>query len=116
MSTDPRSGTPAGPPFVTRRSLLSFSTIATLAFVAYGQLYQASNSGAGRLGMFAAGAFGVALVLGVIAWVGGMRLAGRSGSLLWLFVVALTPPLGSLAYALWGPNAPAPPPPGARGR
>jgi hypothetical protein len=102
----------AAQPFITRRSLLGFSALATAAFVAYGQLYQASNSGAGRLGMAAAGAFGIALVVGVVAWVGGIRMAGRSGSLLWLFVVALTPPFGSLAYSLWGPPMPPPPPPG----
>jgi len=106
------------PPFITRRSLLGFSVIATAALFAYGQLYDASNAGAGRLGMAAAGALGVALVIGVVAWIGGMRLAGRSGSLLWLFVVALVPPFGSLAYSLWGPagsagtpGAPGSPPP-----
>jgi hypothetical protein len=112
---DPIPPKPAsGPPFITRRSLLGFSAIATAAFVAYGQLYDASNSGAGRLGMAAAGAFGIALVVGLIAWIGGIRLAGRSGSMLWLFVVALTPPFGSLAYSLWGPAA-APSGPGPGG-
>ncbi len=101
---DPTSpGDNAGQPFITRRSLLGFSALATAAFFAYGQLYEASNSGAGRLGMAAAGAFGIALVLGVVAWLGGIRMAGRSGSLLWLFIVALMPPFGSLAYSLWGP-------------
>ena len=100
-----------GPPFITRRSLLTFSAIATAAFIAYGELYDASNSGAGRLGVAAAGTFGIALVLGVIAWVGGIRLAGRSGSLLWLAVVALAPPFGSLAYSIWGPASSALPPP-----
>jgi hypothetical protein len=103
-------------PFITRRSLLVFSAVATVSFIAYGQLYDASNSGAGRLGMAAAGTFGVAAVLGLIAWLGGIRLAGRSGSLLWLFVVAFTPPFGSLAYSLWGPAhvPPKPPRPGLR--
>lgn len=99
-----------GPPFITRRSLLGFSVIATAALFAYGQLYDASNSGAGRLGMAAAAAAGVAVVIGVVSWVGGMRLAGRSGSMLWLFVVALMPPFGSLAYSLWGPSGPVAPP------
>jgi hypothetical protein len=112
MSDDPRSAGTAAAPFITRRSLLAFSAIATLAFLAYNGLYEASDSGAGRLGMAAAGAFGIALVLGVIAWLGGIRLAGRSGSLLWLFVVALTPPFGSLAYSIWGPATIPPSPPG----
>jgi len=116
MPDTPTPGRAAGPPFITRRSLLVFSAVATLAFVAYGQLYDASNSGAGRLGVAAAGTFGIAAVLGLIAWVGGIRLAGRSGSLLWLFVVAFTPPFGSLAYSLWGPAQvpPTPPRPGMR--
>lgn len=121
MPDDPRAGPSTGQtaPFITRRSLLGFSAIATVSFLAYGQLYQASNSGAGRLGMMAAGAFGIAMVLGAVAWVGGIRLAGRSGSLLWLFIVALMPPFGSLAYSLWGPAVAVPPqgpprPPGAR--
>jgi hypothetical protein len=101
-------------PFITRRSLLWFSAVATAAFVAYSQLYDASSRGAGTLGMAAAGAFGVAMVVGAIAWFGGIRLAGRSGSFLWLLVVAVTPVVGSLCYALWGPAALAPPPPGAR--
>ena len=118
MPDDRRAGAPTGQhaPFLTRRSLLGFSALAAAAFVAYGQLYEASNSGAGRLGMAAAGAFGIALVLGIIAWVGGIRMAGRSGSMLWLFVVALTPPFGSLAYSLWGPSGPPPAPPGVTRR
>ena len=109
----------AGTPFITRRSLFGFSAVAAAALVAYEELYPASNSGAGRMGVAAAGAFGIAMVVGIVAWIGGMRLAGRSGSLLWLFIVALMPPFGSLAYSLWGPAGPAsapprPPRPGAR--
>lgn len=115
MPDSPPPGAAAGPPFITRRSLLVLSALATVAFFAYGQLYDASNSGAGRLGMAAAGAFGVAAVLGLIAWLGGIRMAGRSGSLLWLCVVAFTGPFGSLAYSIWGPTAAAPRPPGPPG-
>jgi hypothetical protein len=112
---NPRGSQAAAPPFITRRSLLVFSAVATVAFLAYGQLYDASHSGAGRLGMAAAAAFGIAAVLGLIAWVGGIRLAGRSGSLLWLCVVAFAPPFGSLAYSIWGPaTRPPPPRPGLR--
>ena len=117
MPDPTRPAPPAGTPFITRRSLFGFSAVAAAALVAYEELYPASNSGAGRLGVAAAGAFGIALVVGIVAWIGGMRLAGRSGSLLWLFIVALMPPFGSLAYALWGPPGsagPAPPGPGAR--
>src|SRR5579864_598276 len=116
MPDTPSPGRRAGPPFITRRSLLVFSAVATVSFFAYGQLYDASNSGAGRLGMAAAGMFGIAAVVGLIAWVGGIRLAGRSGSLLWLCVVAFTPPFGSLAYSIWGPAhlPPKPPRPGLR--
>ena len=98
-------------PFITRRSLLTFSAIATVAFFAYSGFYSASNSGGGGLGMAAAGA----LVLGLIAWVGGIRLGGGSGSLLWLAVVALAPPFGSLAYSIWGPAAAPPGPPATPG-
>jgi hypothetical protein len=104
-----------GAPFITRRSLLWFSAVATAAFVAYNQLYDASGRGAGKLGMAAAATFAIAMVLGGIAWFGGIRLAGRSGSTLWLLVVAITPVVGTLCYALWGPAAAPPaPPPGAR--
>jgi hypothetical protein len=105
---------PKTEPFITRRSLLWFSAVATAAFLAYGQLYDASGKGGGQLGVVAAAAFGVAMVIGAIAWLGGIRLAGRSGSLLWLMVVAITPVLGSLCYALWGPTAMPPAQPGAR--
>jgi hypothetical protein len=117
MPDETRPGPDPGPPFITRRSLLGFSALATAAFIAYGQLYDASDAGGGRLGVAAAGAFGVAMVVGAVAWVGGIRLAGRSGSLLWLCVVAFTPVVGSLAYSLWGPartRPPAPPPSGLR--
>ena len=115
MSSVEPTRPPAGTPFITRRSLLWFSGVATGAFIAFNQLYDASNQGAGALGIAAAMTFAVALVVGAVAWLGGIRLAGRSGSLLWLFLVALMPPIGSLAYALWGPNSiAAPPRPGAR--
>jgi hypothetical protein len=105
-----------GAPFITRRSLLWFSAVGTAAFVAYSQLFDASNRGAGGMGMAAAAFFGVAVVIGGIAWFGGIRMAGRSGSLLWLMVVAITPVLGSLCYALWGPATTVPPTPPPRMR
>jgi hypothetical protein len=110
---------PKGPdgaePFITRRSLLWFSAVATAAFVASSELYDASGKGAGQLGVAAAGTFGVAAVLGMVAWLGGIRMAGRSGSMLWVVVVAMTPVVGSLCYALWGPPPGALPPPTAPG-
>jgi hypothetical protein len=110
----PQAPTPDAP-FITRRSLLWLSAAATAAFVAFNELYSASDRGAGALGAAAAGAFGVAIVVGGIAWFGGIRMAGRSGSLLWLLVVAATPVVGSLCYALWGPaGVPPAPPPGVR--
>jgi hypothetical protein len=109
QATDPNA------PFITRRSLLWLSAVGTAAFIAFNELYAASSKGAGAMGMAAAGAFGVAMVVGGIAWFGGIRMAGRSGSLLWLLVVAATPVVGSLCYALWGPaGTPPVPPPGAR--
>jgi hypothetical protein len=113
MPEPQRESTEGTTPFITRRSLLWFSAVATAAFVAYSQLFDASDRGAGGMGMAAAGFFGVAVVVGCIAWFGGIRMAGRSGSLLWLMVVAMTPVVGSLCYALWGPQAPVAPP-GAR--
>jgi len=108
-------GPEATTPFITRQSLLWLSAVATVAFVAYSQLFDASSNGAGGMGVAAAGFFGVAVVIGSIAWFGGIRMAGRSGSLLWLMVVAITPVLGSLCYALWGPvGAPPAAPPGVR--
>lgn len=107
--------TDSGAPFITRRSLLWFSAVATAAFIAYSQLFDASSQGKGAMGAVAAVFFAVALVIGSVAWLGGIRLAGRSGSLLWLLVVAITPVVGSLCYAVWGPAAAPPaPPPGAR--
>ena len=107
--------TEPGAPFITRRSLLWFSAVATAAFIAYSQLFDASNQGHGAMGMAAAAFFAVALVIGSVAWLGGIRMAGRSGSMLWLLVVAITPVVGSLCYAVWGPAAAPPaPPPGAR--
>jgi len=116
MAQQTPTESPAGPPFITRRSLLWFSAVATAAFVAYNELFSASGNGAGGMGVAAAAFFGVALVIGSVAWFGGIRMAGRSGSLLWLFVVAITPVVGSLCYALWGPAAapPATPGPGLR--
>ena len=102
-----------GPPIITRRSLLGFSAIATVAPFASSEFYDASHAGAGRLGMAAALTFAIAIVLSAVAWIGGNRLAGRSGSMLWLCVVALTPPFGSLAYSIWGPAVQAAAPPGS---
>lgn len=104
-----------GAPFITRRSLLWFSAVATAAFIAYSEFFDASNRGGGAMGVLAAAFFGVALVVGAVAWLGGIRMAGRSGSMLWLVVVAITPVVGSLCYAVWGPpTAPPSPPPGVR--
>ena len=114
MPEPQRESTPGATPFITRRSLLWFSAVATAAFVAYSQLFDASDRGSGGMGMAAAAFFGIAVVVGSIAWFGGIRMAGRSGSLLWLMVVAITPVLGSLCYALWGPVAPAAPPGASR--
>jgi hypothetical protein len=114
MPEQQKPASDAGAPFITRRSLLWFSAVATAAFVAYSQLFDASDKGSGGMGMAAAAFFGIAVVIGGIAWLGGIRMAGRSGSLLWLMVVAITPVVGSLCYALWGPVAAPPAPPGVR--
>jgi hypothetical protein len=116
MPEPQRPAAEAAAPFITRRSLLWFSAVATAAFFAYNQLFDASNDGAGAMGAAAAVFFAITLVIGSVAWLGGIRMAGRSGSLLWLFVVAITPVVGSLCYAVWGPVTAPPkaPPPGVR--
>ncbi len=114
MSEQPRPSTDGAAPFITRRSLLWFSAVATAAFIAFNELFDASKDGSGGMGVAAAALFGVALVIGSVAWLGGIRMAGRSGSMLWLFVVAITPVVGSLCYAVWGPVAPPGAPQGGR--
>jgi hypothetical protein len=75
-------------------------------------VYGLSDSGSGTLGALAAVLEGVAVVAGSVGWVGGLILALRSGSFLWLLLVVLFPLLGPAMVALW--SQPAPPARGGR--
>lgn len=96
----PRSGRP----FVTRRSTLAFSAACVLA----GVVFQAigGNGGTGAYGVAVALVGAAALVTGLVAWVAGVIIAVRAGSLLWTVVAALPiPPLNSMVCAMFCPAA-----------
>jgi hypothetical protein len=93
------------PPFVTRRSTLTFSAVCLLATLALQALTGPSTSSAS--GLLVALLASLALVTCVVAWVAGVVLAVRAGSLLWTIVAALpVPPLNSAVCAVFCPSAP----------
>ena len=97
----PRQATP----FVTRRSTLAFSAICVLASFGFQTLMGSSSSGAPSFALALCGS--AALVTGIVAWVAGVILAVRAGSLLWTVVAALPfPPLNSVMCAMFCPAAP----------
>lgn len=98
----PRQATP----FVTRRSTLAFSAVCVLGSFGFQTLMGSSTSGGSGFLLALCGA--VALVTGIVAWVAGVILAVRAGSLLWTIVAALPfPPLNSVMCAMFCPAAPA---------
>ena len=96
---------PQTTPFVTRRSTLAFSAVCVLGSFGFQTLMGPGSSGSGLL-LALCGA--VALVTGIVAWVAGVILAVRAGSLLWTVVAALPfPPLNSVMCAMFCPASPA---------
>lgn len=91
-------------PFVTRRSTLAFSAACVLA----GAILQAlgGSGGPGASGAAVAVIASIALVTGVVAWIAGVVLAVRAGSVLWTVVAALPiPPINSMVCAMFCPAA-----------
>jgi hypothetical protein len=95
-------------PFITRRSTLVFSAICLLAGLAFQSLVGGDASGDGTIGLLASVTGAAALVCGIVAWIGGVVLALRAGSTLWL-VVAVLPfvPINSMMTAMFCPTTPA---------
>lgn len=92
-------------PFVTRRSTLGFSVTCLLATATLQIL--ASSSGASTSHAVMALLAAVAIVSGVVAWIAGVVVAVRAGSVLWTIVAALPlPPLNSAVCAVFCPSAP----------
>ncbi len=91
-------------PIVTRRSTLVFSGICLLGGIAFQLLLAGDADGSGVIGALAAVMLAAALVFGAVAWVAGVVLAARAGSLLWL-VVAVLPfvPINSMMCAMFCP-------------
>ena len=105
---DRRPAAPQHQPFFTRRSTLAFSGVAGLSLVGFIVIFGLSDSGSGSLGAMAAVLEGITVVAGAVGWVGGLILALRSGSFLWLLLVVLFPLLGPAMVALWSPSPPPP--------
>jgi len=92
-------------PFVTRRSTLGFSAVCVAASFIFQAL---SDSTSGGPSVLLALSGGVAVVAGIVAWVEGVVLAVRAGSMLWTVVAALPiPPLNAVMCAMFCPAAPA---------
>lgn len=93
------------PPFVTRRSTLGFSVTCLLATLAFQSLSGAAGSAS--ITLLEAFLAGLALVTGIVAWIAGIVLAIRAGSVLWTIVAVLPlPPLNSAVCAVFCPAAP----------
>jgi hypothetical protein len=106
---DRRPGSPREP-FFTRGSTLFFSAVALTSLLVYVPLYGASDRGKGALGMLAALFIAVTTVVAILAWIGGLLLALRRGSLLGLLLVVAFPVLlGPAIVALLTPTEAEPP-------
>lgn len=102
---------PARTAFLDRRTTLFAWAVSVVAAVIFDPVYSASSGGTGTAGAAAAVLEAVAIVAGVLGWVGGIAVAARVGSFLWLAVAALLAPPGSIACALFcSPRRQQPPP------
>lgn len=93
-------------PFVTRRSTLAFSAVCVLTSAGF----QATGAtgGPGITSLFVAVLVSAALVSGAVAWISGVVLAVRAGSVLWTVIAALPlPPLNAVLCAMFCPAEPA---------
>lgn len=67
-----------------------------------------ATGGPGITNLFVVVLVAVALVSGVVAWIAGVVLAVRAGSLLWTVIAALPiPPLNAVLCAMFCPAGPA---------
>ena len=82
------------------------SAIGAASLLGFVVVFGVSDRGAGPLGAIAAVLEAITVVAGSVGWVGGLILALRSGSFVWLLVVVLLPLLGPAMVALWSPPAP----------
>jgi branched-subunit amino acid transport protein len=86
---------------------LVFSAICLLGGLVFQSLLGTDSSGGGTIGLLASVTGAAALVCGIVAWIGGVALALRAGSTLWL-VVAVLPfvPINSMMTAMFCPTVP----------
>ena len=101
-----RSRTGSAKPFVTRRSTLAFSAVCVLTSAGFQAV--GATGGPGITNLFVAVLVALALVSGVVAWISGVVLAVRAGSLLWTVIAAFPlPPLNAVLCAMFCPAGPA---------
>ncbi len=101
-----RSRPGSAKPFVTRRSTLAFSAVCVLTSAGFQAV--GATSGPGVTNLFVAVLVAVALVSGGVAWISGVVLAVRAGSLLWTVIAAFPiPPLNAVLCAVFCPAGPA---------
>ena len=92
-------------PFVTRRSTLGFSAVCVLALFVFQALFAPGSTAGPSLLLALSGA--LAVVTGAVAWIEGVVLAVRAGSVLWTVVAAMPiPPLNSVMCAVFCPAGP----------
>jgi hypothetical protein len=103
-----RPSRPSSRPFVTRRSILGFSGICVVSGLVFQSTLGSGTSGPSTGDLLSATSGALFLVAGIVAWVEGVVLAMRAGSLIWL-VVAVLPfvPINSVMCAMFCPAAPA---------
>ena len=105
MSVQRPGGQQSTTPFVTRRSTLAFSAVCVISGFVFQSLV--GPGGATDSGLLAALSGALLLVTGAVAWIAGVVLALRAGSLLWTVIAALPfPPLNSVVCAVFCPAGP----------
>ena len=84
-----------------------FSAICLFGGIGFQALLGSDSSGAGTIGLLASVTGAAALVCGGVAWVAGVVLALRAGSMIWLLVAALPfIPINSMMTAMFCPAGP----------
>lgn len=100
-----RSRPESAKPFVTRRSTLAFSAVCVLTSAGFQAV--GATGGPGVTNLFVAVLVAIALVSGAVAWISGVVLAVRAGSVLWTVIAAFPiPPLNAVLCAMFCPAAP----------
>lgn len=101
-----RSRPGSAKPFVTRRSTLAFSAVCVLTSAGFQAV--GATGGPGVTNLFVAVLVSVGLVSGAVAWLCGVVLAVRAGSVLWTVIAAFPlPPLNAVLCAMFCPAGPA---------